>query len=232
LTRRAPALIRRVFGTAEQAADEAFDRLLGEPFRERISRVPLTLGAGGVDPFGLDPHWAKYVLMTIAVMHRKYFRTEVHGIERVPRGRVLLVGNHSGQIPIDATLIAASMFMDAEPPRIVRAMVEKWAVGLPFVSLLFTRAGQVVGVPENATRLLGQGEALLVFPEGVRGISKTIDQRYKLTDFGLGFMRLAMETGTPVLPIAVIGGEEQYISVGNVESLARLLRIPAFPVIP
>jgi 1-acyl-sn-glycerol-3-phosphate acyltransferase len=232
LTRHAPALVRRVFGTAEQAAEDAFDRLLGEPFRERIARVPLALGAAGVDPFGLDPQWAKYVLMTIAVMHRKYFRTEVHGIERVPRGRVLLVANHSGQIPIDGTLIAASMFMDAEPPRIVRAMVEKWAVGLPFVSLLFTRAGQVVGVPENATRLLGQGEALLVFPEGVRGISKTIDQRYKLTDFGLGFMRLAMETGTPVLPIAVIGGEEQYISVANVESVARLLRIPAFPLIP
>ena len=92
------------------------------------------------------------------------------------------------------------MFMDAEPPRIVRAMVEKWAVSLPFVSLLFSRVGQVVGVPENAKRLLEQGEALLVFPEGARGISKTFDQRYKLTEFGLGFMRLAIETDTPDRP--------------------------------
>jgi 1-acyl-sn-glycerol-3-phosphate acyltransferase len=111
-------------------------------------------------------------------------------------------------------------------------MLEKWAVGLPFVSLLFTRIGQVVGVPENATRLLAQGEALLVFPEGVRGISKTIDQRYQLTDFGLGFMRLAIETGTPIVPVAVVGGEEQYISVANVDGLAKLLRLPAFPIIP
>ena len=139
--------------------DDVLDRLMGEPFQERLARVPLALGNSGVDPFGLDPQWAKYVLMSIGVMHRKYFRTEVHGVERVPTGRVLLIANHSGQIPIDATLIAAAMFMDAEPPRIVRAMVEKWAVGLPFVSLLFTRVGQVVGVPENATRLLAQGEA-------------------------------------------------------------------------
>ena len=226
------ALLRRVLGTAGGALDDVLDRLMGEPFLDRLSRVPLALGTSGVDPFGLDPHWAKYVLMSIGMMHRKYFRTEVHGVDRVPTGRVLLIANHSGQIPIDGTLVAAAMFMDAEPPRIVRAMVEKWAVGLPFVSLLFTRVGQVVGVPENATRLLAQGEALLVFPEGVRGISKTIDQRYQLTDFGLGFMRLAIETGTPVVPVAVVGGEEQYISVANVDALAKLLRLPAFPIIP
>ena len=124
------------------------------------------------------------------------------------------------------------MFMDVEPPRFMRAMVEKWTQTLPFVSLFFARVGQVVGVPENAQRLLEQGEALLVFPEGTRGISKTFDQRYQLTEFGLGFMRLAIETDTPIVPVAVIGGEEQYISVANLEGLARLLRAPAFPIIP
>jgi 1-acyl-sn-glycerol-3-phosphate acyltransferase len=171
-------------------------------------------------------------LFTVAILHRKYFRTEVHGIHHVPQGRVLLVANHSGQVPLDGALIGAAMFMDAEPPRIVRAMVEKWAVSLPFVSLFFTRVGQVVGVPENATRLLAQGEALLVFPEGARGISKTFDRRYKLTEFGLGVMRLAIETGTPIVPVAVVGAEEQYISIANVQSLANLLRMPAFPIIP
>src|ERR1700686_4913848 len=116
------------------------------------------------------------------------------------------------------------MFMDADPPRIIRAMVEKWAVSLPFVSLLFARVGQVVGVPENANRLLDQGEALLVFPEGSRGISKTFDQRYKLTEFGLGFMRLAIETDTPIVPIPVAAGGGQESSVATPEGLATLLR--------
>jgi 1-acyl-sn-glycerol-3-phosphate acyltransferase len=227
-----PGFLRRLLGSAEQTVDDALERLLGERFDERLSRVPLTLGPAGVDPFGLDPQWAKYALMAIAMLHRRYFRTEVHGIRNVPPGRVLLVANHSGQIPLDAALVGATMFMDAEPPRIVRAMVEKWAVSLPFVSLLFARVGQVVGVPENAKRLLSQGEALLVFPEGARGISKTFDRRYKLAEFGLGFMRMAIETDTAVVPVAVIGAEEQYISVANIEGLAKLLRMPAFPIIP
>src|SRR5208283_1114190 len=132
-------LLRRLLGTAEQTVDDALERLLGERYDDRLSRVPLTLGPAGVDPFGLDPQWAKYALLTIAALHRRYFRTEVHGIENAPPGRVLLVANHSGQLPIDGALLAAAMFMDAEPPRIIRAMVEKWAVSLPFVSLLFTR---------------------------------------------------------------------------------------------
>jgi 1-acyl-sn-glycerol-3-phosphate acyltransferase len=226
------AFLRRFVNSAEDRVDEWLTEMLGEEFNDRLDRVPLALGPSGVDPFGLDPQWAKYALATVAFLHRRYFRSDVHGIEHIPEGRVLLIANHSGQIPMDGALIGAAMFMDAEPPRIVRAMVEKWAVTLPFVSLLFSRVGQVVGVPENAHRLLEQGEALLVFPEGSRGISKTFDHRYQLTDFGLGFMRLAIETDTPIVPIAVIGGEEQYISVANVRGLAKLLRMPAFPVLP
>jgi 1-acyl-sn-glycerol-3-phosphate acyltransferase len=232
VARGAPSFLRRLIGNAEDSVDDWLMSLLGEDFASRLARVPLALGPSGVDPFGLDPQWAKYAIATIAFLHRRYFRTDVHGIENVPAGRVLLIANHSGQIPIDGALIGASMFMDASPPRIVRAMVERWAVTLPFVSLLFARIGQVVGVQENAQRLLEQGEALLVFPEGSRGISKTFDQRYHLTDFGLGFMRLAIETDTPIVPIAVIGGEEQYVSVANVEALAKLFRMPAFPILP
>jgi 1-acyl-sn-glycerol-3-phosphate acyltransferase len=232
VAREAPGFLRRIVTRTEETVDDFLTGLLGEDFTSRLARVPLALGPSGVDPFGLDPDWAKYTIAAVAALHRHYFRSDVHGMENVPHGRVLLVANHSGQIPIDGALIGAAMFMDAEPPRIVRAMVERWAVSLPFVSLLFSRVGQVVGVPENAQRLLSQGEALLVFPEGSRGISKTFDKRYQLTDFGLGFMRLAIETGTPIVPIAVIGGEEQYVSVANVSGLARLFRMPAFPILP
>ena len=71
-----------------------------------------------------------------------------------------------------------------------------------------------------------------MFPEGARGISKPFAKRYQLADFGLGFMRLALETDTPIVPVAVIGGEEQYISLGNFESLAKALGMPTFPIIP
>lgn len=205
---------------------------LGEEFNARLARVPLNLTSTGVDAFGLDPQWTKYALASVALLHRHYFRSEVSGAENVPSSRVLLISNHSGQVPIDAALIGASLFMDVEPPRFMRAMVEKWTQTLPFVSLLFSRVGQVVGVPENAKHLLTNEEALLVFPEGIRGISKPFSKRYQLAEFGLGFMRLAIETKTPIVPVAVVGGEEQYISLGNFDAMARLLRAPNFPIIP
>ncbi|HEX4459740.1 MAG TPA: glycerol acyltransferase, partial [Polyangia bacterium] len=63
------------------------------------------------------------------------------------------------------------------------------------------------------------------------GISKPFTQRYQLQEFGLGFMRLALETKTPIVPVAVIGAEEQAPAV-NMKSLARLLGMPSFPVMP
>lgn len=215
-----------------RAIDEFMAERLGETFASRLERVPSQFGEANVDPFGLDPEWAKYGVYVAALLHRYYFRTEVFGIENVPKGRVLIVGNHSGQVPIDGALLGASLFLDAEPPRIVRAMVEKWSQTLPFVSVIFPRVGQVVGTPENAKRLLEQGDAVVVFPEGARGISKPYSQRYKLEDFSLGFVRLALETKTPIVPVAIVGGEEQYISVGNFESIARFLHMPSLPILP
>ncbi|HSN99189.1 MAG TPA: lysophospholipid acyltransferase family protein [Candidatus Nanopelagicales bacterium] len=233
-THTALPLSRLVGDTLRNAADDFTIRLLGRDFEDRLRRVavPLAPSSTGVDPFGLDPAWAKYAVGVAAFFHRFYFRTEVIGIDRVPTGRVLLVSNHSGQFPIDGMLIGASLFLDAEPPRIMRSMVEKWTQTLPFVSTFFSRVGQVVGVPENARRLLDMGAAILVFPEGSRGISKPFSERYQLRDFGLGFMRLALETDTPIVPVAVIGAEEQYISLGNVEMVAKALGMPSFPLIP
>ncbi|MEO7330645.1 MAG: lysophospholipid acyltransferase family protein [Minicystis sp.] len=215
-----------------EALDDFTIRLLGRDFQERLAQVEGAIGSGGVDPFGLDPSWAKYAVGVAAFFHRFYFRTAVHGIERVPSGRVLLVSNHSGQLPLDGMILGAAMFLDTDPPRIVRSMVEKWTQTLPFVSTLFSRVGQVVGVPENARRLLELGEAILVFPEGAKGISKPFIERYKLADFGLGFMRLALETDTPIVPVSVIGAEEQYLSFGNFELMAKALRMPNFPLVP
>lgn len=230
--RDALPFVRLGADAAREVIDDLMTRALGHDFDERLRRVPLPISESGVDPFGLDPEWAKYAVGVAAFFHRFYFRTEVHDINRVPEGRVLLVANHSGQVPVDGLLIAASMFLDAEPPRIVRSMVEKWSQTLPFVSTLFSRVGQVVGVPENARHLLDLGEIILVFPEGIRGISKSFAERYRLCDFGLGFMRLALETDTPIVPVAVIGGEEQYISLGNAERVAKALGMPVFPMIP
>lgn len=223
-------------GTRERKVLDAIVRLVersyGEDIAARVRALNTQTNEAGFDPFGFDPEVARYALALITFFHRSYFRTEVSGIDRVPAGRALLVANHSGHVPIDGILIATALVMDRNPPILARAMVEKWAQRLPFVSVLFTRVGQVLGAPDNARRLLEGGHPLLVFPEGIRGISKPFRQRYRLADFGLGFMRLALETKTPIVPVAVIGGEEQYPAIGNLRPLAKLLGMPVFPVIP
>jgi 1-acyl-sn-glycerol-3-phosphate acyltransferase len=205
---------------------------LGEELDSRLARIRMHPNEAGFDAFGFDPKTARYALALAAFLHRYYFRTEVHGIDRLPEGRLLAIANHSGQLPIDGMMIGTALMLDAEPPRFPRSMVERWSAELPFVSVLFPRLGQVVGSPDNARRLLEQDETLVVFPEGSRGISKTFDHRYQLVDFGLGFMRLALETGTPIVPVAVVGGEEQLVSVADVKPLAKLFGMPAFPIIP
>lgn len=223
---------RKLWKQTRRVVDELALRSLGPDFEERVERVRARYDKMGGDPFGLDPDFTKYVAVFASVMHRLYFRTIVHGSEHVPEGRALLISNHSGQIPIDGVIIAMSMFMDAEPPRIIRAMVEKWAQTLPFVSMMFNRTGQVVGVPENCERLLQQEELILAFPEGTRGISKPFTRRYQLEEFGLGFMRLAIQTRSPIVPVAVIGAEEQFINVGNLDWLAKAIGVPVLPVVP
>lgn len=206
--------------------------LLGDDINGAIDRIEIEENEVGVDPFGFDRETGRVVLAFAAFLHRVYFRSVVRGVKNIPSGRALIVANHSGQLPLDGMMIAAAMLLDAEKPRLPRAMVERWTVELPFVSTLFPRVGQVLGSPENARRLLEREESLIVFPEGARGISKTYRERYKLTEFGLGFMRLALATKTPIVPVSVVGAEEQYISVANAPWLARALGMPAFPIIP
>ena len=225
-------LLRRVLDGAQRAADEVSLRLLGSDFEERFRLLSERYEQLGGDPFGFDPEAVRSAALASAFFHRAYFRTDVYDVDRVPEGRVMLVANHSGQIPIDAMIIACALFFDANPPRITRAMFDKWAATLPFVSTFFSRMGQVVGLPENARRLLDMGELLLVFPEGMRGVSKPFEERYQLQEFGRGFMRLALETKTPIVPVAVIGAEEQYLSFGHVSWAARAFGLPVFPLVP
>lgn len=209
---------------------DAIDARLPSELLERIDELQAGLGDRPTDDFGFSPDQIRYVIPVVEQLYRHYFRVEPIGMAHVPPGRVLLIANHSGQVPIDAVMIVTSMILDAHPPRAVRSMVERWVPSLPFISVFFSRLGQVLGTPENCRALLREEHAVLVFPEGVRGINKTFDHAYELQAFGHGFMRLALETQTPIVPVGVVGAEEQYPTPWNLERVGRALGLPAFPV--
>ncbi len=197
---------------------------------ERLLRIPTRLNSYGYDPWGFHPDTARRALYVAALLYRYWFRVETHGIDRIPSGRVLLIGNHAGQIALDAGMIATGVFLEGEPPRIVRGMGEYWLPTVPWVNEIMVRTGSVVGTRKNCVELLENDEIVIAFPEGIRGMNKLIWERYQLQDFGQGFMRLALETDTPIVPVAVVGSEEQAPAIANIGPLARLMRAPAFPV--
>jgi 1-acyl-sn-glycerol-3-phosphate acyltransferase len=146
---------------------------------------------------------------------------------------VLLIANHAGNtFAWDGAMLALAMLLEAEPPRLVRAMAEYYLPTIPFFNILLYRSGSVVGTPENCVQLLEHDEAVMVFPAGARGFVKPYSKRYQLQSFGLGFMRLALETGTPIVPVGIVGSEEQSPGLADVKSLGRLVGSPAFPITP
>ncbi len=191
----------------------------------------VTLNSAGYDSWGFNPEQAR-VYFSLARRIYDYFRPDVRGIERIPQGRVLIVPNHSGQLPFDGLVIAVACLLKLDPPRLVRAMAERWFPTLPWVNIAFSRSGVVLGDPINCRNLLEAENAILVFPEGTRGSGKPWPKRYELARFGRGFMRLALQTRTPIVPCGVVGGEESIISLTDVKPLARMLKMPYFPVHP
>lgn len=208
------------------------DRTIQGDYNERIEALKRGTNEFGVDLFGVDPDFVRVVGLFTSWLYKHYFRVRTSGLEYLPEGRVMVIANHSGQIPFDGAMIATAMILDGYPPRLLRTMVERWSSTIPYVSIMFSRTGQVIGLPENAQRLLEMDHSLLVFPEGAPGSNKMFSQAYQLQEFGLGFMRLALQTETPIVPVAVVGAEEQYPAIYNARKLARLIGAPAIPVTP
>jgi len=218
------------WGTPRGRVAAALQPLL-EEIDARIAKLPTRLNEYGYDPFGMDPEFGRPLLLAMTFAYRTWFRAEAQGIENVPQGRVLLIGNHAGNtFAWDGAMLATALFLEGDPPRIVRGMAEYFLPTIPFFNVYMQRFGSVVGTPENCTQLLEQEEAIMVFPEGQRGFVKTYRQRYQLQEFGLGFMRLALENDTPIVPVGIVGGEEQSPGLANLRSLGKLVGSPAFPI--
>jgi 1-acyl-sn-glycerol-3-phosphate acyltransferase len=208
-------------------------RSLSQEARERVERLELPFGPYGVDPFGVSKRHVAQFFTALGLLYRHYLTVVCEGIEHVPaRGRVMLIGNHSGGVALDGAMVLASLFFDREPPRLAQGMAEKFIHRMPVVSSWACRTGQLTGLPEHAERLLAAERALLVFPEGARGTAKLYKQRDSLVEFGTGFMRLAMKMQAPIVPFAFVGGGEAIPTIANLYGLGKRFGVPYLPVTP
>jgi 1-acyl-sn-glycerol-3-phosphate acyltransferase len=186
------------------------------------------------DEWGFDEGFAELVEPFFGFLYETWWRVKVTGAERVPaHGRALLTANHAGILPWDATMISMSLLREHPLPRYPRFLVLNWAFDLPWISAGMRKVGGVVASPFNAMRLLEQDHLVAVFPEGVKGTGKPYAERYRLQRFGRGgFVEIALRTGAPIVPVAVVGSEEIYPKVADLPAIARLIGAPYFPVTP
>ncbi|WP_018218147.1 lysophospholipid acyltransferase family protein [Salinispora vitiensis] len=188
-----------------------------------------------IDEFGFDPQLTTSVFHPLVrLLYRDWFRTEVTGLEHVPDvGAGLVVANHSGTVALDALILSAIIHDQHPQRRFLRLLGADLVFRMPVVSAVARKGGGTVACNPDAERLLDSGELVGVFPEGFKGTGKLYAERYKLQRFGRGgFVSAALRTGTPIVPVAVVGGEETYPMLADVKPLARLLKLPYFPVTP
>ena len=157
--------------------------------------------------------------------YRYWFRVESEGVENVPStGGALLVCNHAGALPPDAPMIMQAIRNEHPASRPLYMLGEHWFKGYPGVSMMASKLGVVPAHPANAQRLLGdEGRLALVFPEGMKGSGKVLWQRYRLRRFGRGgFVRTALRAKVPIIPIALVGGEEAMPIFAHMRSLQKM----------
>ena len=184
------------------------------------------------DDWGLDPEFVEVVRPFFTFLYKTYWRVQASGLENIPdEGRALLTVNHSGQLPWDGAMVGTAVLLEHPAQRMVRTLYATWFPTLPFFSALLTKMGQALATVDNGTRLLEDDQLVAVFPEGYKGVGKLFRERYRLARFGRGgFIRMALRSGAPIIPVSVVGAEETYISLYKSPTMARLIGFPYFPI--
>ncbi|HEX2065894.1 MAG TPA: 1-acyl-sn-glycerol-3-phosphate acyltransferase, partial [Candidatus Thermoplasmatota archaeon] len=153
---------------------------------------------------GFDPAFVGRILPFLRAL-RGYTRLKADGLENVPGGPAILAANHTGWLGLDYALTALVLHDElGRPPRgLVHAA---WFVA-PATAQFAAKVG-LSQVSKDAMReALRSGNLAMVFPEGEHGAFRP-GSGYTLLEFARGFVRVAVEERVPVVPVAVLGGEE------------------------
>lgn len=205
--------------------------LLPEEERARLESIHFHDAGHGYDAFGMHPAFIAMGEAIAAPVYERYFRVESKGHEHIPRtGPAILASNHSGQLPIDGAMLWVDVLRHTDPPRVPRPVADHFVPTLPFIGTLFARSGVVGGSRGNARALLEAGELLMIFPEGIPGIIKPWKKRYQLERFRVGHAELAIRHGAPIVPVGIVGAEEQLPQLFASKRLGRLFGIEAVPI--
>lgn len=194
-----------------------------------------------------DPFDAEYARdlenRTLGTVARQYFRPHLVGGDRLPtRGPAILAANHSGNaFPYDAIMLDATLWRREgySANRKVRslfepALTQSWWMRPFGIDNFWRRGGGVDMTFDNFERLMQRGDRVIYYPEGVPGIGKGFNRRYRLQPFKTSFVVMAARHGAPVYPISIVNGEWIVPFGYTFRSLDRIMqrvfRVPFLPL--
>jgi len=182
---------------------------------------------------GFSPGALRTAMPPFLALYRGWFRVQSEGHEHLPaKGPAILVANHAGLLPFDGAMATLDVLLKSDPPRLPRAIFDRFVARLGPVRRFFESAGAVLATRDSLGALLREDQMVLVFPEGMEGIVKPLTQRYRLQRFHTGFVRHALERRVPIVPVAIAGSDDQAPILYDVKPLARLLGLPVAPITP
>jgi 1-acyl-sn-glycerol-3-phosphate acyltransferase len=165
----------------------------------------------------------------------RYFRLTVRGAEHLPPGRAIVVGCHSGVLPWDATCLVVAIHRHTG--RFSRNVAHQLFGRFAPVARFLAAHGMVMGEAARVEALLRREEIVLLFPGGAEDMRRPVWERYRVKPHkgfapgNGGYVKIALRTQSPLVPVAVVGAEETHLLLGDVPPLARLLGTPYFPIV-
>ncbi|MDZ4837960.1 MAG: lysophospholipid acyltransferase family protein [Candidatus Melainabacteria bacterium] len=189
--------------------------------------------SGEEDQYGFSLESCKTSEKYFRFLYQKWFQVTIVGLENIPsEGRAVLCGNHSGVLPLDGCMLYDGIIQFHPQPRRVRFLVNEFIRSMPVIGDTIRGFGGVPAKYDVAIELLKKEELVLFYPEAEKGTGKLFKDRYELIDFNPGFIKAAIETGSKIVPITTVGGDEIYPLLGNLKPVAKIMGAPYWPITP
>lgn len=174
----------------------------------------------------LDPSLVEQVAPVVKRGLGVYFRAHIEGLDHVPAGPAMIVGNHNAGITfLEPFAFAAEYYAQRGVDEPLRFLAHDAIAWMPALGPLLSRLGIVRATLETAREVLARGQKLVVFPGGNHEAFRPFRERNRIEFAGhKGFAALALESNVPLVPMLSLGGHNTFLVLTRGERLAHLLR--------